>query len=97
LVSIGQTIYPQLPHLQEGFGRILSDGRNDVSGRVFDTPSGAGSFVRKMAVNGWSFWLADRKAKISLASIRREYLETVALESDVGDEDLISDDAAPTA
>jgi hypothetical protein len=97
LVNIGQTIYPNTPTLQEHLGKILSDGRIDVGGQIFDTPSGAGLHLRKRATNGWGFWLVDRKTKKSLKSVRREYLESIALESDVSDEELMKDDAESAA
>jgi hypothetical protein len=75
LLSVGQTIFPSDRALRQHTGRILSDGRIEVDERVFDTPSGAGHYLRKRATNGWSFWLVDVETKKSLASLRREYLE----------------------
>jgi hypothetical protein len=87
LLTSGQTIIPQALNLQEHVGQILSDGRIDIDGQVFDTPSGAGYHVRKRSTNGWSFWLVDPKTRKSLASVRREYLEKASLESNVVDDD----------
>jgi len=87
LLTVGQTIFPKSSNLRDRIGRILSDGRIDIGGVVFDTPSGAGYYLRKKSTNGWSFWLVDVATKKSLASIRREYLERSSLISDVNDED----------
>lgn len=94
LLTAGQTIVPKAANLRGRTGQILSDGRIDIDGRVFDTPSGAGYHLRKRATNGWSFWLVDPKTKKSLASIRREYLEKSSLESNVIDDedDNVGDD-----
>jgi hypothetical protein len=82
LITAGQTIVPKQQEFQDHRGQILSDGRIDIEGQVFDTPSGAGYHLRKRATNGWSFWLVDPKTKKSLASVRREYLEQSSVESD---------------
>jgi hypothetical protein len=87
LVPAGQTIVPISQNFRDRKGQILPDGRIDIDGHIFDTPSGAGYYVRKRATNGWSFWLVDPKTKRSLASIRREYLEKSSLEPSAVDAD----------
>lgn len=88
-LEVGQSIFPYTPGLQEHVGRILSDGQIDVNGKVFETPSGAGLHLRNRPTNGWSFWILDKKTKKKLASVRREYLERMSLDSTVTeDEDL---------
>ena len=87
LLSVGLTIIPQALNLREHMGHILSDGRIDVDGRVFDKPSGAAYYLRKRSTNGWTFWLVDRETKKSLASVRREYLEQISLDSKAVDDD----------
>jgi hypothetical protein len=91
LINPGQMIAPKQQELRDRTGRVLSDGRIDIDGQVFETPSGAGYHLRKRATNGWSFWLVDPNTKKSLASIRREYLEKSSLESEAVDDD--DDDA----
>ena len=81
--------------LRERTGQILSDGRIDVDGRLFDTPSGAGHYVRRKGTNGWRFWLLDPKTKKSLSSVRREYVERLSLESNVEEEDDNDEDEEP--
>ena len=88
LITAGQTIVPKQQEFQDRRGQILSDGRIDIDGQIFDTPSGAGYHLRKRGTNGWGFWLVDPKTKKSLASIRREYLEQSSVVSEtVEDED----------
>ena len=91
LLAVGQPVVPRARDLRNHIGQILPDGRIDVDGQIFDSPSGAGYYVRKKPTNGWGFWLVDVKTKKSLASIRREYLERSSLESTVSDEE--DDDA----
>ena len=92
LLASGQTLVPRMRDLQERTAQVLSDGRIDVDGRLFDTPSGAGYHVRGKATNGWSFWLIDPKTKKSLASVRREYIERLSLESNVVEDEDDNDD-----
>jgi hypothetical protein len=87
LISVGQKVFPKALNLREHIGQILSDGRIDTGGHVFDTPSGAAYHLRKKATNGWSFWLTDPQTKKSLASIRREYLDKASPESNLIDDD----------
>lgn len=35
---------------------VRDDGRLEVDGQLFDTPSGAGLFVKGGVTNGWAFW-----------------------------------------
>ena len=95
LLASGQTIVPRMRDLRERTGQILSDGRIDVDGRLFDTPSGAGHYVRRKGTNGWRFWLLDPKTKKSLSSVRREYVERLSLESNVEEEDDNDEDEEP--
>ena len=95
LLASGQKIVPRMRDLRARTGQILSDGRIDVDGRLFDTPSGAGHYVRRKATNGWSFWLLDPKTKKSLSSVRREYVERLSLESNVEEEDDNDEDEEP--
>lgn len=49
---------------------VLADGRLEMDGKVYDSPSGAGQFVRGGATNGWVFWtLPDGRR---LGSLREE-------------------------
>ena len=92
LLTVGQTLVPRMRNLRERTAQILSDGRIDVDGRLFDTPSGAGHYVRGKATNGWSFWLIDSRTKKSLASVRREYVERLSLESNVVEDEDYNDE-----
>lgn len=78
----GQTLY-SLPGKTTGHtATILSDGRIDIDGIIFDTPSGAGRHIRKKATNGWRFWFVDLSSRKHLALVRREYRETIATDPD---------------
>lgn len=38
---------------------VLADGRIELDGIAYDTPSGAGDAARGGGTNGWTYWLAD--------------------------------------
>jgi hypothetical protein len=69
------------------FGTILSDGRIEVAGQVFASPSSAAAFVRKKSTNGWNFWRLDPNRKRTLKDVRAEYLRLVSPEAEGEDED----------
>ena len=92
LIGVGQKVFPKALSLREHTGQVLSDGRIDTVGHIFETPSGAASHLRKKSTNGWSFWLTDPQTKKSLASIRREYLDKASPELNLIDDD---DDTTP--
>ena len=50
---------------------MRKDGKLEVDGRVFDTPSGAGKHVKGAVTNGWAFWLLKDGRK--LADVRAVY------------------------
>jgi len=89
LLAAGQQLRPVSSAFKSRTAVVLPDGRIDVDGQVFDTPSGAGRAVRGRSTNGWTFWLVDLTTKKSLAALRREYLEQSAFATDAldGDED----------
>ena len=87
-LAAGQTIYA-LPGKHGGrSGRLLSDGRIEVDGHPFESPSAAGRFVRGKHTNGWHFWRLDPDGRRALREVRAEYLHAVSPED--ADEDEIN-------
>ncbi len=55
---------------------VLANGRLELDGKQYDSPSGAGKAVLGRAVNGWTFWrLPDGRP---LMDVRREHAGIVA-------------------
>ncbi|WP_375430161.1 DUF262 domain-containing protein [uncultured Friedmanniella sp.] len=50
---------------------IMPDGNLELDGKIFQTPSGAGSHLRGGATNGWAFWRLEDGRK--LADVRAAY------------------------
>jgi hypothetical protein len=85
LVGAGYLTAGQALHSRPGkagghTGRILSDGRIEVAGQIFDSPSRAGIFIRKKNTNGWNFWRLDPNGRRPLKEVRAEYLRVVSPE-----------------
>lgn len=68
---------------------ILPDGRVDVDGNVFDTPSGAARSITAKSENGWSFFRLSPNSRRSLSDLFQEYVDQTS--ADV-DEDEVSAD-----
>jgi hypothetical protein len=54
---------------------ILSDGRIDVGGSLFDSPSGAARFISGRNANGWWFFNVGQTDGIPLAELLQEYVD----------------------
>lgn len=55
----GQSLFSRPGKYGGHSGRILSDGRIEVAGQIFESPSRAAIFIRKKPSNGWYFWRLD--------------------------------------
>jgi len=86
LLHSGQVLHPKQSKFNEITAVILQDGSIGVGENSFNTPSGAGAFIRKRATNGWTFWLLDHISKQTLKDIRAQYLDQIMAEgSDIED------------
>lgn len=92
LVAIGQVLYPKQGKFAGRNSTILSDGRLELEGKIFDSPSGAGYHLRQLATGGWGFWLTDDKARISLGDLREQYIERFGSAAEIAEDDDEFDD-----
>src|SRR5262249_9742146 len=56
LLDPGTTVYAKRKAHEGRTATILPDGRVDVDGEIFDTPSGAAKFIAGKSENGWAFF-----------------------------------------
>jgi hypothetical protein len=85
-LSPGLSLYSRPGKYGGHTGKVLSDGRIEVAGQVFESPSRAGSYIRKKATNGWNFWRLDPNGRRPLKDVRAEYLRVVSPEEAEGDD-----------
>lgn len=73
---------------------VLPDGRIDVDGSQFDSPSGAARFISKRKANGWWFFNIGDKGARPLADLLDEYLARTSDDTDEesADEQVAADD-----
>jgi hypothetical protein len=91
-LSVGQVLHSRPGKHGGHTGRILSDGRIEVAGRTFESPSAAGIFIRTQRTNGWHFWRLHPDGGRPLKEVRAEYLRVVSPE-EAEEEDAKSADA----
>lgn len=84
----GMSLFPRRKRFSSRVATLLQDGQLDVDGQIFSTPSDAARSITGKSMNGWWFFLVDQAARRSLRDLRREYVDTLAVdaEDDDGDE-----------
>lgn len=91
LLEPGTTMYAKRKAHADRTATILSDGRVDVDGRIFDTPSGAARFISGKSENGWVFFRLSQTGRRTLSDIFQEYVDQTS--EDI-DEDEVTDEEA---
>ena len=74
LLQPGQKLVGAAPKFRHFTATVLADGRIDVDGSPYDTPSGAGKATAKRNVNGWSYWRLDKDGGQKLIELRRQLI-----------------------
>jgi hypothetical protein len=76
VIKEGDVLVPSYKSLQHRTALLLANGRISIDGKTYDTPSGAGCYVRDgKATNGYSFWLLGSVQGPSLRLLRERYYE----------------------
>lgn len=88
----GVSLYPRQSRYSQNVGTLLSDGRIDIQGVIYATPSEAARSITGGAMNGWWFFLVNQSPKRSLKDVRKDYVESLATDSDEEDADEEADD-----
>ncbi|WP_132299768.1 DUF262 domain-containing protein [Kribbella sp. VKM Ac-2568] len=85
LLKVGQTLTGR-GRFSDVQATVLPDGSLQVGDRIYESPSGAGSAVRKRSTNGWTFWEVDAGNGIRLDDLRGQYWVQFGVEVDNDDE-----------
>lgn len=78
----GMTLFPRR---KKGDGRVatlLPDGRLEIDGVAFGSPSEAASALTGHPTNGWWFFLVDQGSRRSLRTVRRDYVRAMAVDAE---------------
>ncbi len=90
LLESGATLYVRRKKHSQRTATALPDGRIDVDGIAYATPSGAATSITGKSENGWWFFLVDPASKRSLSDLWHAYVDQTAVdvdEADMPDED----------
>jgi hypothetical protein len=85
LLKVGQTLTGR-GRFSDVQATVLPDGSLQVGDKIYESPSGAGSAVRKRSTNGWTFWDVDASHGVRLDDLRSQYSVHFGLEVDSEDE-----------
>jgi hypothetical protein len=92
LLNPGALLYAR-PHRHRGrTAVVLADGRIEVDGEPYASPSGAAGAIAGGHVNGWRFFCIDEGLTEQLRIVRRRYADEFALD-DADDENDDTDSA----
>lgn len=87
LLAPGQLLYPRPEKYRGVTVTVLSDGRFDVDGAIYDSPTGASKAIAGHR-NGWEFFLADTETGVCLTELWHMYLSQIESDGQIIDEEL---------
>jgi len=93
-VQAGMSLFRRGKKHVASVATLLPDGRLDVQGTVYSSPSEAAKAIAGGAINGWWFFLVDKQPRRSLKDVRLDYLKSIALDVEEDDPDNDGDDEA---
>lgn len=93
LLAVGQTLQPRTKQHRHIEATVLADGRLDVDGTIYGSPSAAATAITGSSRNGMWFFLADTKERTSLRDLCHRYVELLADDEDDTMFDTDEDDA----
>jgi hypothetical protein len=92
-LQVGMSLFPRRKKYSHQVATLLRDGQVEVNGEAFSRPSDAASRIVGKRTNGWWFFLTDQAFRRSLRSVRRDYVNAMAVDveddepEDDGDDD----------
>lgn len=94
LLEPGMSLFARHQKFADRTTTLLPDGRIDVDGTTFESPSRAAGFITGKVTNGWWYLLVDQTSRRSLRAVRRDYIDSLAgdIEDDEDDEDSENDE-----
>lgn len=96
VLEAGMSLFPRREQYIHRVATLLPDGRVEVDGIAYASPTNAATAIMGKPTNGWWFFLTDQFSRRStLRNVRRDYVEAMAVdvEDDEADDDGEDDDA----
>jgi hypothetical protein len=87
VLTPGMVLYPRNKKFIDHLATLLADGRVEVNGVPYASPSEAAVALTGSPTNGWSFFLVDETTRRSLRSVRRDYITDMAVDAEDDDDD----------
>ena len=88
----GMTLFPRRKKFSDRVATLLPDGQVDIDGVTFSSPSHAASAIAGTQTNGWAFFLTDQASRRSLRTVRRDYVNAMAVDAEDDEPDDDDDD-----
>lgn len=78
----GTLLFPRRKKFIDRLATLLPDGSVEVDGVLFESPSKAATDITGTPTNGWWFFLVDQATRRSLRTVRREYVDAMAVDAE---------------
>jgi hypothetical protein len=91
----GMALFPRRQKYSHRAATLLPDGRVEIDGIAFSSPSDAASAIAGKRTSGWWFFLTKQGTDRSLRSVRGDYIDAMAVDAqdDEPDDDVDEDEA----
>jgi hypothetical protein len=83
----GMSLFPRRKKYSHRVATLLPDGKVEVDSVAFQRPSDAAIAITGKRTNGWWFFLTDQLSERSLRTVRRDYVDAMAVDSDDDEQD----------
>jgi hypothetical protein len=91
-LTAGLSLFPRRKKYSHKVATLLPDGKLEVDGVSYASPSDAAKAIAGKRTNGWWFFLTDQNTKVSLRDIRRDYIDAMAVDAEDDEADQEDDD-----
>jgi hypothetical protein len=88
----GISLFPRRKKYSNRIATLLADGKVEVDGVSYVSPSDAAKGITGKRTNGWWFFLTDQNTKVSLRDIRRNYIDALAVDAEEDEPDAEEED-----
>ena len=81
-LASGMTLFPRRKKFSGRVATLLADGQVEVDGMAYASPTDAATAIAGKRTSGWGFFLTDQASRRSLRMVRRDYVDTMAVDAE---------------